>query len=527
MEPSSSQAESETNGKKSAHSHDASEIRYRRLFESAKDGILILDAETGGIEDANPFISELLGYPREQLVGKQLWEIGLFQDIEQSKAAFRELQATGYIRYEDLPLEGRGGERREVEFVSNAYPVGDRMSIQCNIRDITDRKRMERTLQEQAKELADAHRHKDEFLAMLSHELRSPLAPLVNALGVLRLLGGENAAQKEARGVMERQVRHLSRLVNDLLEVSRITTGRVRLQLEEVAFADIVEQATETIRPTLDLRRQELSLLLPNEAVWLSADPIRLEQVVGNLLGNAVKFTGEGGRIEITLVQEGDQAVLRVKDTGIGISAEMLPRIFDLFTQAHSSLDRAEAGLGIGLALVKSLVEMHGGTVEGHSAGAHLGTEFIVRLPTHAPATVVAPNIARVDDHRAKAGNLVSRILVVDDNVDSANMSALLLREFEYEVRTAHTGESALELALEFRPNVVLLDIGLPEMDGFEVARRFRLDPHLKDIRLVAVTGYGQDSDRQQSKDAGFDDHLVKPVEPDFLLKVLANMTAC
>ena len=440
----------ETQRTKAEHARDASEIRYRRLFESAKDGILILDAQTGEIEDANPFMSQLLGYPREHFLGKQLWEIGLFQDMEQSKAAFRDLQAKGYIRYEDLPLESKDGERREVEFVSNAYPVGDRLSVQCNIRDITERKRMERQLQEQTKQLANAHRRKDEFLAVLSHELRNPLAPIVNALHILRLQDGENPLQKEARGVIERQVRHLSRLVNDLLEVSRITTGRIRLQMERVTLGGIAKQAVETFRPLIDRHCQTLSVSLPKELIWLEADSTRLEQVVGNLLGNAVKFTGEGGRIWLTVDREGPDAVLRVKDSGIGISAELLPHVFDLFAQADKSLDRPEAGLGIGLALVKSLVELHGGTVEAHSAGPQQGSEFIVRLPvlTTAPALTAAPTAPAVNDHRgpsgpAKAADLL-RVLVVDDNVAAAKMSAMLLHEYGYEVRMAHCGEDRI-----------------------------------------------------------------------------------
>ena len=520
---------SEARRKQTDCARNDSEIRYRRLFESAKDGILILDAETGQIEDANPFMSELLGYPREQFLGKELWEIGLFKDIEESRAAFRELQAKGYIRYEDLPLESKNGQRREVEFISNAYAVGDRLSVQCNIRDITARKGMERQLHEQAKQLADADRRKDEFLAMLSHELRNPLAPIVNALHVLRLEDGENSLQKEARGVIERQVRHLSRLVNDLLEVSRITTGRIRLQLERVAFGGVVEQAVETFRPLIDRHCQSLSISLPKEIVWLKADSTRLEQVVGNLLGNAVKFTGDGGQIGVTLDQEGQEAVLRVKDSGMGIAAELLPRIFDLFSQADKSLDRSEAGLGIGLALVKSLVEMHGGTVRACSAGPQQGSEFIVRLPLLTAAPIASePPLVNGHGGPPQPATAVDRlrVLVVDDNVDVAKMSAVFLRAAGYDTRTAHSGKAGLDAAEDFRPHVVLLDIGLPGMDGYEVARRLRLDPQLKEVGLIAMTGYGQDSDRQRSKEAGFDDHLVKPVEPVHLLKVLADLAA-
>src|SRR6185436_19542882 len=268
-----------------------------------RDGILILDAATGWILDANPFMSELLGYTHQELVGKELWQVGLFVDIEASRAAFQELQEKGYIRYEHLPLQTRTGETAEVEFVSNIYLENHGPVIQCNIRDITRRRRMERQMEEQAVALADAHRRKDEFLAMLSHELRNPLAPIANAVYLLRLQKDENPIQQQARAIIERQVGQMARLVDDLLEISRITMGRVRLREELVTVSAIAERAVETVRPLIDKRRQSLTAAIPAEPLWLYADPVRIEQVVINLLANAVKYTDEGGRIELTVQQ--------------------------------------------------------------------------------------------------------------------------------------------------------------------------------------------------------------------------------
>ena len=486
-----------------------SEVRYRRLFESARDGILILDAETMRIVDSNPFMHELLGYSGERFNGKELWEIGLFQDKSESQTAVRTLKETGYVRYEDLPLETEQGQARQVEFICNVYQEDGREVAQCNIRDITQRKQMERRIGEQAKELADGSRRKDEFMAMLSHELRNPMAPIFNALQLIGQDGCENELQREARGVIERQVRHLSRLVDDLLEVSRIATGRIRLHTERVDVNGIVQKAVERVRPNIERRHQELSVTLADRVAWLEADTTRLEQVVGNLLNNASKYNNPGGQIRLSVVSQDHHAVIRVQDNGIGMPPELLPHVFDLFTQADRSLDRSEGGLGIGLALVKSLVELHRGTVEVHSEGIGRGSEFVVRLPI---ATEMQAQQESAPAQPTTATESL-RVLVVDDSVDAAQMCAMLLRLWGHEVRTAHNGPDALQRATGFHPHVILCDIGLPDMDGYEVARHIRQNPHLSGVRLVAVTGYGQDSDRQRSDEAGFDYHLVKPVE--------------
>ncbi len=364
-----------------------SEIRYRRLFESAKDGILILDARTGKVIDANPFMTALLGYSHEEFLGKELWEIGLFRDIEESRAVYRQLQETGYVRYEDMPLETHSGRTVEVEFVSNVYAEDHHKVIQCNIRDITERHHLQRKTQQQATALADLNHRKDEFLAMLGHELRNPLAPIVNAALLLRLHinkdrhnGIDNPVLAQSTGIIERQTGQLSRLVDELLEVSRITTGKIQLHPETISLNAVVEHSVASVRSLIERKKHELTVSLPTQNIWLHADAARIEQVIVNLLTNAAKYTDPGGHVWVTLRKEDDEAVLSVKDNGVGIAHHILPHMFDLFAQAKPSLDRSQGGLGIGLALVQRFLELHGGTVEATSTVGH-GSEFVVKLP--------------------------------------------------------------------------------------------------------------------------------------------------
>lgn len=507
-----------------------SEVQYRRLFETAQDAILIIDARTGKITDANPFIERLLGYSHAEFIDKQLWEIGLFSDKSANEAAFRELQDIGYIRFEHLPLQTKSGKAVEVEFVSNVYEVDHHLVIQCNIRDISQRSILERRTHDQAAELSELHRRKDEFLAMLSHELRNPLAPILNAALLLRLSsnrdrlhGIENPILQQSAIIIERQVGQLVRIVDELLEVSRITTGKIQLLLERIALGGVVQNALETARPLLDEHRHQLTLSLPSQPVWLNADAARLEQVVVNLLSNACKYTEVGGHIWVTLHQDGAEAILSIRDNGVGIAPDVLPRVFDLFAQADQSLDRSQGGLGIGLALVQRLVEMHGGRVAACSTLGE-GSEFVVRLPT---VDCRLPIEAKADDanrNSAIKNQKSLRVLVVDDNVDTVTTLAMLVRESGHEVRTAFDGSAVLETALDFRPQVVLLDIGLPGLNGFEVARRIRQQKVLTDVVLVAMTGYGQSGDRARSKEAGFDHHLVKPGDFAKVLEILATV---
>ncbi|MFY9826888.1 MAG: ATP-binding protein [Thermoanaerobaculia bacterium] len=506
----------------STESIRTSEVRYRRLFETAQDAIFILNGDSGRITDANPFISQLLGYSHAEFVGKELWEIGLFHDIEASRLAYSELKRTGYIRYDHLPLHTKDGRQVEVEFVSNVYEVDGETVIQCNIRDITERSRLERQTREQAVVLADISRRKDEFLAMLSHELRNPLSSILNAVYLLRLQRDEDLIQQQARNIIERQVGHLARLVDDLLEISRITIGNIQLRQERLDLRGIVERAVETVRPLIDRRQQQLAVTVPSEPVWLVADPTRLEQVVGNLLGNAAKYTEEGGSIWLTLEQKAE-AVLRVRDAGLGIAPELLPHVFDLFTQADRSSDRSQGGLGIGLTLVEKLVGMHGGTVQAFSAGLGLGSEFTVRLPLEVPQTRPYEPPVFLETSARLTGS--SRVLVVDDNVDAADSMATWLHLAGHDVRTAYGGPAALAAAVAYQPTLVLLDIGLPGMDGHEVARLLRQTPELENVWLIALTGYGRKTDFQRSREAGFDHHIVKPADPQKLRALLAELS--
>jgi two-component system CheB/CheR fusion protein len=384
--------------------------------------------------------------------------------------------------------------------------------------DVTERKRLEEELRLRARGLVAADRRKNEFLAMLAHELRNPLAPILNAAALLEARGSDAVSVEAARVLIQRQVRHMARLVDDLLDVARVTSGKIMLRREPTDLATVVADAVESCRPVFERHGHRVAVALPTEPVHADADGMRIAQVVANLLDNATKYTADGGSISVGLAREGDEAVLRVRDTGIGMSAEMIERAFELFAQGERPLDRPESGLGIGLTLVRSLVELHGGRVTAASAGAGRGTEILVRLPLlgaetgdGAPAPAPEPSSATA-----------RRVLVVDDNVDTAVSAAALLELQGHEVRVAHAGPEAIALAREFGPDVVLLDIGLPGMDGYAVARTLRTDPRLAGSRLIAVSGYGQESDRRRSREAGFDEHLVKPVEPDELAALIA-----
>jgi len=352
---------------------------------------------------------------------------------------------------------------------------------------------------------------------MLAHELRNPLAPVLNALHVL---GRESdpARVARARDMAERQVRHMARLVDDLLDISRITRGKIQLRKEPVDVHQIVARAVDCTRPLIEAQRHRLEVKLLPEPVYLEADPTRLEQILANLLNNAAKYTEPGGRIWLTTERDNSEVVVRVRDTGIGIPPDMLPRVFEMFIQVDRSLDRAQGGLGIGLTLVRSLVEMHGGSVEARSAGPGKGSEFAIRLPV---LQQLPAEMGESGPEPPLAAGERLRVLMVDDNADAAASVAMLLELEGHRVFLAHDGYAALEASRVHRPDVILLDIGLPGMNGYEAARQLRQQPGMMDVLLVAMTGYGQAEDRRRSSEAGFDHHLVKPVDPDELQELL------
>jgi CheY-like chemotaxis protein/two-component sensor histidine kinase len=354
----------------------------------------------------------------------------------------------------------------------------------------------------------------------LAHELRNPLAPIRNSLQVMRLAGGGSETVEKARCVVERQLEQLVRLVDDLLDVSRITTGKVVLRRERVRLAAVVESAVETSRPLVEQMGHGLTVTLPEQQLVVDADPTRLAQVFVNLLNNAAKSTERGGHVWLTAERQGSDAVVSVRDTGVGIAADQLPRIFDMFSQVARSLERSQGGLGIGLTLVRRLVEMHDGRIEARSEGPGRGSEFVVRLPVVVEASVPPP--AERPEPAAPKSSL--RILIVDDNRDGADSLGMMLRMMGNDTRTAYDGQEGVDVAGEFRPDVILLDIGLPRLNGYEACRRIRGQPWGAGVVLIAVTGWGQEEDRRRSHEAGFDKHMVKPVDPTALMKLLAEL---
>lgn len=373
-----------------------------------------------------------------------------------------------------------------------------------------------------AEALREADRRKDEFLATLAHELRNPLAPMRNGVHLLRVGRPDGAAQERTFAMLERQLGHLVHLVDDLLDVARFSSGKIVLRKERVELAPILGTAVETSRPLIDAARHELVVALPSDALPLDGDRTRLTQIFANLLNNAAKYTPKGGRIVLSAAREGPAAVVRVTDNGIGIPAEMLPVVFDMFTQVGSSVDRAQGGLGIGLTLVKRLVALHGGEIAAHSGGDGQGSEFVVRLP-------LAGGAAAGDAAGAAAPEAVRRggaaVLIVDDNADAVETLAELLALKGHTVRTARTGPEALRVLETFRPRLALLDLGMPGMSGFELAAKVRADPALAGVALAALTGWGQDEDRRRTREAGFDYHFVKPTDLQQVEAALAALT--
>jgi PAS domain S-box-containing protein len=494
--------------------------RFRTTLTSIGDAVIVTDAQ-GRITLLNPVARALTRWG-EEAIGRPLEEV--FRIVNEGTREAVQSPVSKVIRIGGVVglanhtvLIAR--DDTEVPIDDSGAPIRDSrgriVGVVLVFRDVTERRRTEMATEE-------ADRRKDEFLAMLAHELRNPLAPIRNAAHTLGLLGGSDARLRWVAEVIERQVGLMTRLVDDLLDVSRITSGKITLRRAPVPVQEVVEQAVEMARPVAEGRKQTLEVEVAEDAGWVDGDQARLVQVVGNLLDNAIKYTDEGGRIVIAARRDGGDATIAVRDTGAGIPVELLPRVFDLFTQADRSLERRQGGLGLGLTLVRRLVEMHGGAVHVASDGLGLGSEFTIRLPgvdagDGAVEAASPPPLGASDPSAARS------ILVVDDETDSTDSLAMFLRLRGHEVRTAHDGPSALEEVARHPPDVVFLDLGLPGMSGYDVARQIRAQPQTRDLRLVALTGYGTEADRAKSRAAGFDVHLAKPVDPPALDALLAR----
>lgn len=505
---------------------------------ASSDDAIISKTLNGIITSWNAGAERLFGYTAEEAIGQPMTLIIPTERHAEENEILRRIRLGQRVDHFETIRVTKDGRRVDVSLTIS--PVHDRHGRVIGAskvgRDISASKRAVEEiarssallsasrdeLQRVNAELSEADRRKDEFLALLAHELRNPLAPIRNAMQYLRLKAPPDAAQQNARDIIERQVKHLIRLVDDLLDISRISSGKISLQKERVSLALIVTNAIEVSRPLIESENHQLTVTLPAEPVYLDADLTRLAQVLQNLLNNAARYTPPGGKIELRAEFDGQQVVIRVTDTGIGIPRHMLSHVFDMFTQVDRSIERSTGGLGIGLTLVQRLVELHGGNVEARSNGPDQGSEFIVRLPAFEHAGESSSALGH--DEVAPAARL--RILVADDNVDAADTLAELLRASGHDVHTEYDGAAAIRAARSHHPDVVLLDIGLPKLNGYDTAREIRaIDPQ-NPVVLVAVTGWGQDEDRRRSRLAGFDHHLVKPLDPELLDRVLASVVS-
>jgi len=495
-----------------------SEQRFRAMADSSPLLVWVIDTEGRAIF-VNRAYCEFFGIPPEAMPRGDWTPLlhpddasGYVEEVKSALAEQRSFSAMARVRRSD-------GEWRWIQsFGAPRFAAdGSFLGAVGSSPDITE-------LIDASDALREADRRKDEFLATLAHELRNPLAPIRQAARLSRSPNATEAQRRWSQDVIERQVQQMALLLDDLLDVSRITRGKLELRKQRVQLATVVEAALETTRPLLDERRQQLTTSLPAEPVWLNADPLRVAQILANLLTNAAKYSEPGGYVELSAHADGDRLSISVKDTGIGIETELLPRVFEMFSQVKSSLDRAEGGLGIGLALVKGLVELHEGTVEARSEGLGLGAEFIVTLPL--PDGARSPAVSGSSLARRETPARTVRILVADDNRDAAASLATLLQLEGHEITVANDGRSALAAAEAFRPHVALLDIGMPKLNGYEVARQIRAEPWGKAVILVALTGWGQTEDKRRAFEAGFDHHFTKPLDLEVLGAFLADALA-
>jgi PAS domain S-box-containing protein len=502
------------------------------LFMQAPMLIVVLRGPHHVIELANPPVCAAWGHAEEELLEQPLLDVLPELRDQVFRALLDDVYRTGqpYVGMETpAHLVRSDGTHTTVYFNFVYSPFrnvdGDVDGVFVIASDVTEQVLARNQIDDLRQAAEAANRAKDEFLAMLGHELRNPLSPILTALQLMKLRGDDGSERE--RTVIERQVSHLTRLVDDLLDVSRIARGKVELKDELVEMAEVAANAIEMAGSLLEERTHALTVEMPRRGLLVRGDPTRLGQVVSNLLTNAAKYTPPGGRITVSAGEEDGEVVLRVRDTGIGIDADVLPRVFDLFVQGRRAIDRSEGGLGLGLTIVRNLVERHGGRVDAQSGGRGAGSEFVVRLPRAA-----APDLQR-GASRALPGLSVqsavpapsaTRVLIVDDNVDGAEMLAAALDGQGYDTRVAHDAPAALQIAAEFRPQVAFLDIGLPVMDGYELAVRLRELPGLDAVRLVALTGYGQESDRRRTRATGFHHHLVKPVDINEVAAVVGSV---
>jgi PAS domain S-box-containing protein len=495
-----------------------SEEKFRLLVGGIRDyAVFILDPE-GRIASWNAGAESIKGYKAEEIIGEHF---SRFYPQEAIDAKFPQMELEVAARVGRFEDEGWRLRKDGTAFWANVIITalfdsnGQLRGFAKVTRDMTERRRVVA--------LEQSERKMNEFLAMLGHELRNPLAPIRNALDLMRIQSNGDTRLEWARSVIDRQLTQLTRLVDDLLDIGRISSGKIALHQEPIEINAAVQRAVEASRPLADASKHSLEVRFSPEPLAVDGDLTRLSQAVMNLLTNAIKYTPPGGKIEVDVGREGALAVVRVKDSGIGMSAELIPRVFDLFVQGERSLDRSEGGLGIGLTLVKRLVSLHGGTVSVHSDGPGRGSEFAISLPALAQSAAPPEPQSAVPVAPARRP---SRVLVVDDNRDSADTLAALLEAWGHDVRTLYDGPSAIAAVAEFQPKVVLLDIGLPKMNGYEVAAQLRRSVNGRSLILVAFTGYGQDEDRRRVREAGFDYHLVKPLEPIELEKILDSVIA-
>ncbi len=501
-----------------------SDLRIRLATEASEVGIWEWNIRTNAIRwDAQMFRQFGLPPTPNGLVQYSDWSGAVLpEDLPENERILKDtIRRCGQSRREFRIRRRNDGACRDIEATETvrANEAGEAEWVLGTNLDVTNRKTAEDQLRQLAAELSAANRRKDEFLATLAHELRNPLAPIRNGLELLKMGGGSGATAEKARRMMERQTAHLVRLVDDLLEVSRITRDTLELRKERVPLAAVLESALESSRPLIEQMGHDLTVSLPTPPLMVDADVTRLAQVFLNLLNNAAKYSERGGHIQLHVEREASDVVVTVKDSGIGIAADQLSRIFEMFTQVDRSLEKAQGGLGIGLTLVKRLVEMHGGTVEAKSEGPGKGSEFVVRLPV----VIAAAEPQKSDGAAEHSVSCSRRILVVDDNRDSADSLSAMLKLMGHDTRTAFDGQQGVDVAAEFRPEVVLLDIGLPKLNGYDACRAIREQPWGTNVLLIAVTGWGQDDDHRRSREAGFDHHMVKPVDLQVLTPMLAG----